>query len=103
MDRVGAGDAFVGGMIYGLITYPDNDQKALEYALAASASIVPGLFLGFKPSSLAESTCFSVASFSSLLPLNKMIGCNLATASSLISCPPFPEIYFYSLAKTGRV
>lgn len=37
IDRVGAGDAFVGGMIYGLITYPDNDQKALEYALAASA------------------------------------------------------------------
>lgn len=37
IDRVGAGDAFVGGMIYGLITYPDDDQKALEYALAASA------------------------------------------------------------------
>lgn len=37
VDRVGAGDAFVGGMIYGLITYPDDDQKALEYALAASA------------------------------------------------------------------
>ena len=37
VDRVGAGDAFVGGLIYGLITYPDDDQKALEYALAASA------------------------------------------------------------------
>ena len=37
VDRVGAGDAFVGGMIYGLITYPDDDQKTLEYALAASA------------------------------------------------------------------
>ena len=37
VDRVGAGDAFVGGMIYGLITYPHDDQKALEYALAASA------------------------------------------------------------------
>ncbi|MDE5702622.1 MAG: sugar kinase, partial [Bacteroides sp.] len=37
VDRVGAGDAFVGGMIYGLITYPDDDRKALEYALAASA------------------------------------------------------------------
>ena len=23
-------DAFVGGMIYGLLTYPDNDQKTLE-------------------------------------------------------------------------
>lgn len=37
VDRVGAGDAFVGGMIYGLITYPDDDQRALEYALAASS------------------------------------------------------------------
>lgn len=37
VDRVGAGDAFVGGLIYGLITYPHDDQKALEYALAASA------------------------------------------------------------------
>lgn len=37
VDRVGAGDAFVGGLIYGLITYPRDDQKALEYALAASA------------------------------------------------------------------
>lgn len=37
VDRVGAGDAFVGGMIYGLITYPQDDQKSLEYALAASA------------------------------------------------------------------
>ena len=37
VDRVGTGDAFVGGMKYGLLTYPDNDQKALEFALAASA------------------------------------------------------------------
>lgn len=37
VDRVGAGDAFVAGLIYGLITYPNDDQQALEYALAASA------------------------------------------------------------------
>lgn len=37
VDRVGTGDAFVAGMIYGLMTYPDDDQKTLEYALAASA------------------------------------------------------------------
>lgn len=37
VDRVGTGDAFVAGMIYGLLTYPDDDQKALEFALAASA------------------------------------------------------------------
>lgn len=37
VDRVGTGDAFVGGMIYGLLTYPDNDRKTLDFALAASA------------------------------------------------------------------
>ena len=36
VDRVGTGDAFVSGMIYGLLTY-DDDRKTLEYALAASA------------------------------------------------------------------
>lgn len=37
VDRVGAGDAFVGGMIYGLRAYLDDAQKALDFALAASA------------------------------------------------------------------
>lgn len=37
VDRVGTGDAFVAGMIYGILTYPDDDQKALDFALAASA------------------------------------------------------------------
>lgn len=36
VDRVGGGDSFMGGLIYGLIHYPDNDQKALDYAIAAS-------------------------------------------------------------------
>ena len=35
VDRVGGGDAFMGGLIYGLITYND-DQKALNFAVAAS-------------------------------------------------------------------
>lgn len=35
VDRVGAGDSFAGGLIYGLLTYRD-DAKALEYATAAS-------------------------------------------------------------------
>lgn len=33
----GAGDAFVGGLIYGLLAYPDDAQKGLDFALAASA------------------------------------------------------------------
>ena len=35
VDRVGGGDSFGGGLIYGLNTYPD-EQTALEYAVAAS-------------------------------------------------------------------
>ena len=36
VDRVGGGDSFMGGLIYGLLTWPDDDQKALNYAVAAS-------------------------------------------------------------------
>lgn len=35
VDRVGAGDSFAGGLIYGLTTYKD-DERALEFATAAS-------------------------------------------------------------------
>ena len=35
VDRVGAGDSFAGGLIYGLMSYTD-DAKALEFATAAS-------------------------------------------------------------------
>ncbi|MCC8173529.1 MAG: sugar kinase [Odoribacter sp.] len=37
VDRVGGGDSFMGGLIYGLLTYPTDDQKALDFAVAASA------------------------------------------------------------------
>lgn len=37
VDRVGGGDSFMGGLIYGLIQFPDEDQKALNFAVAASA------------------------------------------------------------------
>ncbi|PKQ65042.1 2-dehydro-3-deoxygluconokinase [Labilibaculum filiforme] len=36
VDRVGGGDSFMGGLIYGLLTWPENDQKALNFAVAAS-------------------------------------------------------------------
>lgn len=35
VDRVGGGDSFMGGLIYGLMTY-DSAQEALEFAVAAS-------------------------------------------------------------------
>ncbi|WP_421812316.1 PfkB family carbohydrate kinase [Flagellimonas sp.] len=36
VDRVGGGDSFMGGLIYGLLAYPDDNQKALDFAVAAS-------------------------------------------------------------------
>ncbi|MDR1832663.1 MAG: sugar kinase [Fusobacteriaceae bacterium] len=46
VDRVGGGDAFSGGIIHGLLTWPDNQGKALEFAVAASAlkHTIPGDF-----------------------------------------------------------
>ena len=45
VDRVGAGDSFAAGLIYGLNNYPDN-KKALEFAVAASClkHTIPGDF-----------------------------------------------------------
>lgn len=37
VDRVGGGDSFFAGLIYGLLTYPNDDQMALEFATAASS------------------------------------------------------------------
>ena len=36
VDRVGGGDSFMGGLIYGLLTYAGDDQRALDFAVAAS-------------------------------------------------------------------
>ena len=36
VDRVGGGDSFMGGLIYGLKQYPNDDQNALNFAVAAS-------------------------------------------------------------------
>lgn len=36
VDRVGGGDAFMGGLIYGLLTYGEDKQAALNFAVAAS-------------------------------------------------------------------
>ena len=46
VDRVGGGDSFMGGLIYGLMTWPDDDQKALNFAVAASClkHTIPGDF-----------------------------------------------------------
>ena len=45
VDRVGGGDSFAGGLIYGLTNYNDK-QQALEFAVAASClkHTVPGNF-----------------------------------------------------------
>lgn len=36
VDRVGGGDSFMGGLIYGLRTYGEDRQRALNFAVAAS-------------------------------------------------------------------
>ena len=36
IDRVGGGDSFMGGLIYGLRKYPADPQKALNFATAAA-------------------------------------------------------------------
>lgn len=48
VDRVGGGDSFGGGLIYGLMTYPTK-QEALEFATAASClkHSLPGDFNRF--------------------------------------------------------
>lgn len=45
VDRVGAGDSFAAGLIYGLLTYGD-DQRALEFGAAAGClkHTIPGDF-----------------------------------------------------------
>jgi len=46
IDRVGGGDSFMGGLIYGLRKYTDNPQKALNFAAAAAClkHSIPGDF-----------------------------------------------------------
>ena len=46
VDRVGGGDSFMGGLVYGLLTYLGDDQKALNFAVAASClkHTIPGDF-----------------------------------------------------------
>jgi 2-dehydro-3-deoxygluconokinase len=36
VDRVGGGDAFAGGLIFGLMTYAEDRQRVLNFAVAAS-------------------------------------------------------------------
>ena len=36
VDRVGGGDSVMGGLISGLLQYPEDDQNALNFAVAAS-------------------------------------------------------------------
>jgi 2-dehydro-3-deoxygluconokinase len=36
VDRVGGGDSFMAGLIYGLLAYEGDDQRALNFAVAAS-------------------------------------------------------------------
>lgn len=37
VDRIGSGDAFLSGLIYGLLTFENDDRRALEFGAAAAA------------------------------------------------------------------
>lgn len=53
VDRVGGGDSFMGGLIYGLLTYPTDNQNALEFAVAASC-LKHTIYGDFNLASVAE-------------------------------------------------
>ena len=53
VDRVGGGDSFMGGLIYGLLTYGDDMQKAINFAVAASC-LKHSIFGDFNLVSVAE-------------------------------------------------
>jgi 2-dehydro-3-deoxygluconokinase len=53
VDRVGGGDAFMGGLIYGLKTYERDPQQALDFAVAASC-LKHTIFGDFNLVSVAE-------------------------------------------------
>jgi 2-dehydro-3-deoxygluconokinase len=53
VDRVGGGDAFVGGLIYGLHHYGDDREKALAFAIAASC-LKHSIFGDFNAVSVVE-------------------------------------------------
>ena len=57
VDRVGGGDAFMGGLIFGLLHYK-NDHKALEFATAASClkQTIKGDFNWVKASDVEDLT-----------------------------------------------
>ena len=44
VDRIGSGDAYISGVLYGLLAYDFDCQKALEYGNATSAikNTIPG-------------------------------------------------------------
>jgi 2-dehydro-3-deoxygluconokinase len=53
VDRVGGGDSFMGGLIYGLRAYEDDRQKALNFAVAASC-LKHSIFGDFNMVTVAE-------------------------------------------------
>ena len=53
VDRVGGGDSFVAGLIYGLLTYADDWQRSIDFAVSASA-LKHTIFGDFNLVSVAE-------------------------------------------------
>ena len=56
VDCVGVGDAFVGGLIYGMAVHPGDMQFALDFGTAACAlkNTVPGDYNQFSASEVEQ-------------------------------------------------
>ena len=53
VDRVGGGDAFMGGLIFGLRRFPENPQRILDFAIGASC-LKHSVFGDFNQVSVSE-------------------------------------------------
>jgi 2-dehydro-3-deoxygluconokinase len=53
VDRVGGGDAFTAGLLYGLLAYGDDRQKAIDFGVAANC-LKHSIFGDFNLVSVAE-------------------------------------------------
>lgn len=69
VDRIGSGDAYVAGVLFGLLKYNDT-QKALEFGNATSA--VKNTIPGDLPSSDFKEICHIIAEHNSVGPQSEM-------------------------------
>lgn len=70
IDRIGSGDAYISGALYGLLTYDMDCEKAMEYGNAAAAvkNTIPGDLLATNPKEMNQ----IIATHKGLIPQTEM-------------------------------